>query len=370
MDPIVQQTRTKHERQKSKPKGEGMTALQHDIVNNPYAQIFLTPLRQDALTDLLLPRFFLQSFATAFPQQEKQASKTNAATSPFPFPSSPSSPCPFNPTEEPPLPTRHKPLLIPSSPSTTGQKSHVHLPLTSLEALHSSKRWKVMVPQSLEKTFGVDRKHWSFPLPQARAEMERGCRVGALQALGDLGTGGGLDSIAGGGGEEGDVEGERNVGATGKERAAGNGQETEKRALVVLSPPPDADMAVDQWITEVVSRSSGGRAGKEWCFFLPALLGRDEKGVQRLERFRDWIMESMAEGSGSSLSSTAGDELLAVTFKIEARTMKALLALMRWEMLYSESGRWDIVEKEKLWRRWTDGSRRDGDRASRPLIKP
>ncbi|KAG8630479.1 hypothetical protein KVT40_002098 [Elsinoe batatas] len=434
MDPRVQEARFQHRERKPLQSKEDLTPLQQDIANNPYAAVFLTHMRQDALTDLILPRFFLQSFSTVFPPPKDTRTKSTPPSprEPAPptdsFPSlpiehpsfAPSSPSPspspsVSPSPPPPPPSKAaptpKPTLHPTPLSSrfSGPKSYTHLPLTSLSSLHESKRWKNLPTQAMERHFNLERRQWGFSVKEARFHSERLAREEARRALGGAGWGGWLTPIT--------VElakaasGGARLGGLGRAEGKGEDEGSEeswegKKALVILAPPPEGQ-GTEEWINTLAEAVQGG-VEREWIFFLPALMGQERGAGERMQMFRWGIGRKMENGvrdrrvshnveggerqgsmrqEGERRGDVAGDMawereeaaprldtdgLLAVVFKVEGKTMESLLQLMRLEMLYAEGAKWDVHEKEQIWRRWEEEGRqyfhKEGRRESRPRI--
>ncbi|KAF2219901.1 hypothetical protein BDZ85DRAFT_321872 [Elsinoe ampelina] len=445
MDPRVQEARNKHRELKPLQSKDDLTPLQRDIANNPYAAIFLTHMRQDTLTNLILPRFFLQSFSTVFPPPKdtptgstRQSPPIPAPpTDPFPslptehpslFPSSPSllppdpssspssppsssppspsspPPSPSSPPPPPPAAPTPKPTLHPTllSSRSSGPKSYTHLPLLSLLSLHESKRWKNLPNQAMERHFNLHRHHWGFSVKEARFHSERLAREEARRTLGGAGWGGNLARVT--------VEEARAVwdgaGLGGSGRGEGGQGVEGGKALVIFAPPPEG-VGTRAWIDALAATVRGG-VDREWIFFLPALMGLERGAGKRMERFKSGVERKMesdvrdrrvsyakedgesqdgVQREGDWTGDVAGDTawegrgvaprsdtegLLGVVFKVQGKTMESLLFLMRLEMLYAEGAKWDVQEKEQIWRRWEEEGRqhfhKEGRKESRPRV--
>ncbi|PSK54028.1 hypothetical protein B9Z65_7834 [Elsinoe australis] len=356
MDPLAQGAKRRHQARKPVQDKAPLTPLQQDLVSNPYVRIFLSPLRQDALTNLLLPRFFLQSFSTALvplksPPKGSRPSHSN------PDPSTPTDALSSPAHEPPPEPrARSRPTLLPTtSPLISGQLqgrvkrksssppkgplstrptdpsdptgpanggegttvlpanpvTYAPLSATLLRALHSTQRWRQLVTAQHETRFEMERRQWGFSLQEALFWAGQGCYDQVAEGMGGAGRRGELIGFSGGdlrremerraeGKEEG--EGEERMGQgwvdeeEGREMEAEGKQAQGEWAIAVFGTPPPEQITVQQWLELWAGMVPGRQVRREWRFFLPALMGERRGADERLEKLREFVVQKVRNG--------------------------------------------------------------------------
>ncbi|KAF2155181.1 hypothetical protein K461DRAFT_311484 [Myriangium duriaei CBS 260.36] len=153
LDPRVDAARRRHELVRALQDWNNLTPLQEELIANPWAQILLTPVRRDAVTGTILPRFFLQPLGISFllpSPSSKPLSKPHRRGRSSSFPP----------------PTHAAPHIVPlhrSASSRGGTKTYALLGQRLAALLVKSRATALSSPRN-EAKFGVRRDSWFWDL--------------------------------------------------------------------------------------------------------------------------------------------------------------------------------------------------------------